>query len=250
VQAGSKGLFLGRLDLTVEGHRDPKTKKEEYFIRRYKYQLIPITKDLPEDESMVQLLQSYREKLDSNPLDEVLALVEGDPGLSNDGDNLMGQITTDAMRISTHAEAALLNNGSFTKGFKAGNLTRELLFQLYPSDSEIVVIDVPGLYLRKALEASAAKKGTDDFLQISGIAVQKDGNNLKIMVGSKPLNERRKYQVAVNDFIAGGGGGYAFFQKLKPRLKTQIMIRSLLEDSLKTKKKITPADLEKRWVLQ
>ncbi len=59
-QAGSQGLYLGRLDLTVEGHRDKKTKHAEYNIVDYHYQLIPITADLPEDPKMVKLLETYR----------------------------------------------------------------------------------------------------------------------------------------------------------------------------------------------
>jgi 5'-nucleotidase / UDP-sugar diphosphatase len=58
-QAGSRGLYLGRLDLTVNGHRDRKTKKAEYSIEDYHYQLIPITADLPEDPQMTALLKKY-----------------------------------------------------------------------------------------------------------------------------------------------------------------------------------------------
>ncbi len=64
-QAGSQGLYLGRLDLTVEGHRDKKTKRAEYNILDYHCQLIPITADLPEDPRMVKLLETYQAKYKS-----------------------------------------------------------------------------------------------------------------------------------------------------------------------------------------
>jgi 5'-nucleotidase/UDP-sugar diphosphatase len=248
-QAGSQGLYLGRLDLTVEGHRDPKTKKAEYSVEDYHYRLIPITSDLPEDGQMVELLQKYKDRLKEKPLDEVLANFSEDLTRSSDGDSLIGQLAVDGMRKSAQTEVALLNNGFFKSGFKTGDLTREVLYEIVPTDSEITAIDVPGISLRKALEASAAIKGQDDFLQVSGLTVEKTGEGLKIKVGEEPLSDTRKYQVAVNDFLAGGGAGYDFFRKLKSRRKAHTMIRELLEETFKTKAKITAADLEKRWNL-
>jgi 5'-nucleotidase / UDP-sugar diphosphatase len=248
VQAGSQGLYLGRLDLTIDGHRDPKTKKEEYSVTDYKYQLIPITADLPEDPSMVDLLAKYKEKLKSKPLEEVLATVTGDFTDYEAGDSLIGEITTDAMRTSSQAEIALLNNGFFNPGFKSGDLTREILYQVCPSDSRMVVIDVPGSYLRKVLEDAAGQKGQSRFLQVSGLKIQKDGDELKILAGDEPLNDRRKYLVVVDDFLANGNGGYDFFAKIKSRRKIQTSLRDLLEDTLKEKGKISTADLEKRWI--
>jgi 5'-nucleotidase / UDP-sugar diphosphatase len=248
-QAGSRGLYLGRLDLTVEGHRDPKTKIAAYSIVDYRYQLIPITSDLPEDPQMVELLQKYKDQLKEKPLDEVLATVSTDFNRAENGDSLVGEITTDAMRKSAQTEIALLNNGSFKTGFNTGDLTREILYEILPTDSEIVAIDVPGIYLRKAIEESATEKGKDDFLQVSGLTITQHGDELQIKVGDELLNDKRKYQIAVNGFLAGGGSGYDFFRRLKSRRKTQIMVRGLLEETLKSKSKITTADIDKRWNL-
>ncbi len=249
VQAGSQGLYLGRLDLTVEGHHDPKTKKEEYFVRDYKYQLIPITSDLPDDPAMAALLERYKAKLKSKPLEEVLATVTGDLTESSGGDSLIGETTADALRKAAQTEVALVNNGFFNPVFKSGELTREVLYGLCPADSEITIMDVPGTFLRKALEASAEKRGQEGFLQISGLKAQKEGEELKILVGQEPLNDRRKYLVAVNDFLAEGNGGYDSFQRVKSRRKIHTSLRDLLEEALKEKSQIGPADLEKRWSL-
>lgn len=249
VQAGSRGFYLGRLDLTVGGHRDPKSKKEEYSVEDFKYQLIPITSDLPEDPQMAGLLAKYKERLKSKPLEEVLTTVTGDLTDCSGGDSLIGEIMADAMRKSAQAEIALVNNGFFNPGFKSGDFTREILYQVCPSDSGMAVIDVPGVYLRKALEESGTEKGQNGFLQISGLKIQKNGEELTMLMGDEPLNDRRKYLVAVNDFLANGNGGYDFFGEIKSRRKIQISLRDLLETSLKEKPKIAPEDLEKRWIL-
>ena len=70
---------------------------------------------------------------------------------------------------------------------------------------------------------------------------------MNITVGNEPLSEKRKYLVAVSDFLAGGGDGYELLLRVKSRRKTQLMVRELLERALKDKQKISPADFEKRW---
>ena len=247
VQTGSRGLYLGRLDLVVEGRRDPKTKKEDHWVKSYKHQLIPITSDLPEDPQMVELLEGYKKQLKTKPLEEVLATVSGDLTRSDQGDSLLGSIATDALAKAAGAEIALLNSGSFRSQFRSGPLTREILYEIYPFDDEVIVLDVPGSYLRKAIEASESKRGQGGFLQVSGLRIEKADGQLRILFGNELLNDRRKYLVAVNDFLAQGGDGYNVFRRIKSRRKTQIMIRDLLEETLKAKQKISSGDFERRW---
>src|SRR6185503_7589468 len=119
-QAGSQGLYLGRLDLMIEGHRDPKTKNAEYSITDHQYQLIPITADLPEDPQMVALLDKYRTTLKAKPLDEMLATAAGNVAPVNNGDSPLGQLAADAVRGSVEAEIAIMNSGFFHSDFKSG----------------------------------------------------------------------------------------------------------------------------------
>ncbi len=246
-QAGSQGLYLGRLDLSIEGHRDPKTKNATYSITAYHYQLIPITEDLPEDPDMVALLDKYRSRLEKKPLDEPLAeALNADAG--NQGDSVWGQMATDEIRKSTQADVAMINSDFFHSDFTTGTITREILYEMVPTDNEIVTVEIPGAYLRKTLEIAALKRGQGSFLQISGIKVQKTGDGLSIWVGNEPLKDRQKYQLALNDFLADGGDGYEQLRRLKYRKRTDVMIRELLESVLKERKKITSTDLEKRWI--
>jgi 2',3'-cyclic-nucleotide 2'-phosphodiesterase (5'-nucleotidase family) len=248
VQAGSQGLYLGRLDLTIEGHRNPKTKKEEYAVTDYQYQLIPITSDLPEDVQMVALLDKFKEKLKAEPLDEVLATFTGTPVLSNQGDSLLGEITTDAMLKSSQADAAFINSGFFQGDFATGALNRETLYEICPADEEVITLRLPGSALRKILELSSRVKGSSGFLQVSGIKLKPQNGGLDIQVGLDPLEDHKIYTVAINGFLSGGGGGYELFRKyIKTRVKTGVMIRDLLESSLKTSPKLSSAELEKRW---
>jgi len=248
-QAGSQGLYLGRLDLSIEGHRDPKTKNATYSITDYHYQLIPITEDLPEDPDMVALLDKYRSRLKQKPLDEPLAeALNADA--NNQGDSVWGQMAADEIRKSSQADVALINSDFFHSDFKTGTITREILYEMLPTDNEIVTVEIPGAYLRKAIEIAELKRGQGAFLQVSGLKIQRIADGLSIWVGNEPLKDRQKYQLALNDFLADGGDGYEQFRRLKYRKRTDVMIRELLENVLKTRKKIDSTDLEKRWIFQ
>ncbi len=248
-QAGPQGLYLGRLDLTIEGHRDPKTKNATYSITDYKYQLIPITGDLPEDPQMIALLDSYRSKLKTKPLDEPLAeAVKADA--NDQGDSIWGQMAADEIRKASDADIALINSDFFHSDFNTGTITRAILYEMIPTDNEIVTVEVPGGYLRKILEVAALKRGQGSFLQVSGIKVQQNGDSVSILVGDQPLKDRQKYLLALNDFLADGGDGYEQFRRFKYRKRTNVMIRELLEKALLSRKSLAGTDLEKRWIFQ
>lgn len=246
-QPGPKGLYLGRLDLVVDGRRDLKTKKSSYVVTSYKYQVLPITADLPEDPDMAALLKKYQDRLRDKPLTEVLATVTGDLSGAAGGDSLVGEIAADAIRKEAHTQIALLPNHTFKTNFKAGTLTREILYEVCPAEGDVVAIDVPGRVLRKALEISKGLKGQEGFLQVSGLTVEGEGADMKVLVAGEPLSDKKRYLVAVNDFLAGGGAGYEFFRALHSRRKTTLKVRTLLEEAIKSKDAWGPADLEARW---
>ncbi|HXL72957.1 MAG TPA: 5'-nucleotidase, partial [bacterium] len=145
---------------------------------------------------------------------------------------------------------ALINSDFFHSDFKTGTITREILYEMLPTDNEIVTVEIPGAYLRKTIEIAELKRGQGAFLQVSGLKIQRIGDGLSIWVGTEPLKDHQKYQLALNDFLADGGDGYEQLRRLKYRKRTDVMIRELLENVLKTRKKIASTDLDKRWIFQ
>jgi len=248
VQAGSKGRYLGRLDLTVKGRRDPKTKVANYRIEDYKYRVLPLDRSLPEDPVMVALLQKYQGRMGDKPLEEVLAQVSGDLLKASEGDSLIGQIACDGIRESVGAEAALLHNGAFRGSFQSGALTRGALHEIYPIDDEVVELEIPGSVLRRVLASSAGRKGAPGFLQMSGIEASREGETLVVKVGGEPLEDKRVYRVAVNDFLSQGGQGYPWLRSVKSKRKTQMMVREVLEKGLLSAKRVS-SDPKRRWRL-
>jgi 2',3'-cyclic-nucleotide 2'-phosphodiesterase (5'-nucleotidase family) len=141
----------------------------------------------------------------------------------------IGDLVADAMRASTHAEAAVTNGGGIRGGkvYAPGSVLTagDILLEL-PFDNRIVTIDITGAELARALEngLSQLPNASGRFPQISGLTIEADvsrpaGNRiLSINVGGVPLDEAKTYRIATNDFMMRGGDGYTMFRDAKPLL--------------------------------
>ena len=92
----------------------------------------------------------------------------------------IGDLIADAMRASTHADAAVMNGGGIRGGkhLRAGHdpsrgatSSREL-----PFDNRVVVIEISGAELRRAIEngLSLLPNPAGRFPQVSGLTVEAD----------------------------------------------------------------------------
>ena len=132
----------------------------------------------------------------------------------------MGNLIADAMRAATGADVALMNGGGIRadRTYDAGaKLTRRDILTELPFGNVTVVTELPGSQLLLALEnaVSQVEKGAGRFAQVSGLTFSYDpgaeaGSRVsEVMVGGTALNPDALYKVAVNDYILGGGDGYA-----------------------------------------
>jgi 5'-nucleotidase / UDP-sugar diphosphatase len=155
----------------------------------------------------------------------------------------IGNLITDAMRITTRTDAAIMNGGGIRAGkvYPPGaTLTRRDILAELPFSNRVVLVEMSGRDLKRAMENGIAQlpNAGGRFLQVSGIAIEADlkrppGNRIIMMkVGDAPLEEDRLYRVASNDFIARGGDGYVTVRDAKrllpdsdsPLLANQVMV--------------------------
>jgi 5'-nucleotidase / UDP-sugar diphosphatase len=141
----------------------------------------------------------------------------------------IGDLIADAMRVSTHADAAVTNGGGIRGGriFAPGtSISRRDVVSELPFDNRVVVIEISGAELRRAIEngLSLLPNPAGRFPQVSGLTIEADpsrpaGSRItSIKVGNAPLDETRTYRVATNDFMSRGGDGYTMFRDAKPIL--------------------------------
>ena len=132
----------------------------------------------------------------------------------------MGNLIADGMRDATGADIAIMYGGGIRGDttYDAGRkLTRRDILTELPFGNVTVVTELPGSQVLLALEnaVSQVEKGAGRFAQVSGMTFAFDpsaeaGSRVsEVMVAGAPLEADKLYKVAVNDYILGGGDGYA-----------------------------------------
>ncbi|RAI36379.1 hypothetical protein CH341_30390 [Rhodoplanes roseus] len=143
----------------------------------------------------------------------------------------IGNVFADAVRTSLKTEAAILNGGGIRSGrvYPAGSaITRRDVLAELPFGNRVVPIEIGGAELRAAIEHGLARlpDASGRFPQVSGLTIAADVSKpvgtrvLSVLVDGKPLDPRRTYTVAVNDFLARGGDGYDMVRDAKHLLPT------------------------------
>jgi 2',3'-cyclic-nucleotide 2'-phosphodiesterase (5'-nucleotidase family) len=102
---------------------------------------------------------------------------------------------------------------------------RDILVEL-PFDNRLMAIDISGATLRLAIEngLSQLPKPAGRFPQVSGLTIEADAGRpagsrvLSMKVDGVPLDEKRIYRVATNDYLSRGGDGYTMFRNATPVL--------------------------------
>jgi 2',3'-cyclic-nucleotide 2'-phosphodiesterase (5'-nucleotidase family) len=232
-EALEKGLFLGRIDLTV----DAVSKKARLVGHAY----IPVTSAVTPDPQVAAILAPYQEQLGGR-FKEVIGRAEG----FLDGERRhiryqetsLGNFVADAMADHTGAPLALINAGALRASLQTGPVTVEDVFRVVPFANELVVIELTGEEIERALARSVSgSRGDEDggFLQVSGISFAVRGrsvSNIRLGREKQPLEPRKVYRVATSEFLAGGGDRYTFL-KDKPQVKTGLPLAELLIDTIR-----------------
>jgi 5'-nucleotidase / UDP-sugar diphosphatase len=220
VETSIDGRFLSPLDLTVEIGADKDGKRTIDWVPMFRF--IDTASITPDPESQV-LVDQFQSKLDAElnveigttevPLDSRRNVVRGE-------ESAMGNLIADAIRAATGADVALMNGGGIRadRTYDAGTvLTRKDVLTELPFGNKTVLTELPGNQILAALEngVSQIEKGSGRFAQVSGMTFVYDptapaGSRVsEVMVGGAPLDPDKVYKLATNDFILGGGDGFA-----------------------------------------
>ncbi len=129
----------------------------------------------------------------------------------------LGRLIADAQRNVAKADVALVNNGGIRADVAAGLATYGDLYRVEPFQNRLMRLAVSGKVLKQALEHALAGDGPD--AHVAGIVVWYDpgkapGRRVQRLrlANGKDVDDDRTYTVAVGDFLAAGGSGYAMLQ--------------------------------------
>jgi 5'-nucleotidase / UDP-sugar diphosphatase len=219
VETSIDGRFLSPVDLTVEvGEKDG--KRTIKWVPNFRF--IDTATVEPDAESQA-LVDTLQKQLDDK-LNVVIGTTEGPldsrRNVVRAEESTMGNLIADALRAATGADIAIMNGGGIRadRTYDAGTkLTRRDILSELPFGNVTVLTELPGSQVLLALENgfSQVEKGAGRFPQVSGLEVVYDptaepGSRVaSVKVGGADLEMDKLYKVAVNDYILGGGDGYA-----------------------------------------
>ena len=204
-QAGSKGRYLGTLDLVfdVSDRRIITATGTLVEVRANE-----ITPDLTIAGKIAELEAGV-----SSSLNVVIGQLVSDWKRTGGArESNIGNWMSDVIRQAAHVDIGMQNSGGIRKDLASGPITIRDLWEISPFGNEIVTFTLTGEQLLSALAFQGKK--SREFCQVSGIRYRydktlPDEKALTATVNGKPIKPKKKYSVATNSYV--GGHLYDFF---------------------------------------
>lgn len=217
VQAHEWGKYVGRADFVIDAGK----------VELVKYQLLPVNLKhkasgqpprlygaaIAEDAAVRDFLKPFQDNGQARllvPVGETVGVFDGDRNRVRSQPTNLGVMIARSMMERTGADLAIMNAGGVRDSLPEGKITYRDVLKVQPFANQISLVRLSGAELLKYLEAVAKfTPGSGAFPQTVGVQMLIEGGVLKdARVRGQPIDPRREYRLALNNFTAGGGDGY------------------------------------------
>jgi 5'-nucleotidase/UDP-sugar diphosphatase len=221
--AGAHGEVIGVCDFKV----DPVAGR----VLEHRLALVPVLTDsLPADPAWALRIAEWNSAI--APLADT-PIGRAARSLARTGDPSVGDLVSDAMRASAGSDIALINTGGLRTSIASGVITRGAIYELMPFDDTIVTVDLPGARLRDLFE----------FMLRTGRAPPRSGARLEYdpslpvlhrvlrltRTDGREFDDQTRYRIALNQFLAQGGDGFALAGLHAETADTGVPVRDAIE---------------------
>lgn len=201
VQAGSRGQYLGKLDLVVDLRGDS--------VVRYYGELIETRIDAVTPNPIAAARVQELEATVDATLSEVIGtlLTPWDRRAGRKEESNLGNWECDVVREAANTDIAFLNSAGIRKNLDAGPITVRDIWEINPFGNSLVTFMVRGDTLRKMIEWQAGIRSRE-FLQVSGLRYVYDSSKPKghqlisLEVNGKSVIDTAQYTIATNNYVA------------------------------------------------
>lgn len=252
IKAGTDAHYLAVADVTLSARES--RGKMRYSIRP-EWRLVT-TAGVTPDAKIAALAEGYNKTLDKNlnvAVGKTAVELDSRRGSVRSMETTMGNLIADAIKAGVGAEIGFANGGGIRgdRTYDAGaTLTRKDVLTELPFGNVTVVLGLTGAHLLEALEngVSRVEDTAGRFPQVSGLSFAFDRGKAKgsrvseVMVNGQALDMARVYKVATNDYIAGGGDGYAALKKGKVLIDASgaTLMATMVMDYITAKGSVNP----------
>jgi 2',3'-cyclic-nucleotide 2'-phosphodiesterase (5'-nucleotidase family) len=226
IKAGYDAHYLAAIDLAVDRVME-RDKEVVEVIPAWRYRSTAGVRPDPEIQAVVE---RYNAELDAElevPVGTTAVALDSRRATVRAAESNFGNLVADAIREAVGAEVALANGGGIRgdRLYQPGTvLTRKDILSELPFGNVTVLIELSGADLLAALEngVSQVEGAAGRFPQVSGMSYRYDASKppgsriVAVEVGGQPLAIDRTYRVATNEYVYGGGDGYAALARGTP----------------------------------
>jgi 2',3'-cyclic-nucleotide 2'-phosphodiesterase (5'-nucleotidase family) len=197
--------------------------------------------EIPADQQIQAYIDSYRTGLLLR-LDEPVTISTGrfensrpEGSLGNLGADIIRRW---AMHIEqTYIDIGVMNLGGLRVPLSEGPITIGTVYELMPFENQLTILELKGDQILE-MAAHIASRGGEG---ISGMRMTiRDGKPESVVIGTQGVDPNRTYTVATNNYVADGGDGFVVFTKAVSRKDSDLLIRDVIIDYMRSKKTISP----------
>lgn len=244
LQAYCYGRAIGQVDIKVDDQKKVSIDTQVLEGNRIKSNII---KDNATEKFYTELQEELK-PIKGELLGEATAEFTHDRKTKG-SNTLLGYWACEVMAEKGKAQIAIQNGGGLRRTMEKGQITMGDLYEIMPFDNYLVVMDLKGADLIKAIDHGIDMPKTTDGA-FSGLIVEYDpakpyGEKItKItLTDGTPIEMEKTYRVVTNDFMFTGGDGYDF-SKATNVDETYVPVRDALVEKIKETKKLTPKPID------
>ncbi len=202
-QAGSRGRWLGKIELTVDTQKDTVVKSYSELIECRSADVTP--------DPIVAAKVDEFELLVAKEMNELIGELKSDWLRNSKGESNLGNWICDAMRDYAKTDIAVQNSGGIRKELLAGAIKVRDLWEISPFGNMLVTFSVDGATLRSMMQHQLTIN--DDFCQVSGLKIVYRNNNGERMLHNLKVNNKlvvdtKKYSIVTNNYVAAQSKKY------------------------------------------
>ena len=254
LQAADDGKYVGRLDLTfkngvvsMQGNRLIPVNLKKKVKKGGKKVRVLIEEEIKEDPDMLALLTPFYEQGQSKlakVIGSTTGVFEGERKIVRSQETNLGNLIARTQRLKVGADVAIMNSGGIRTSIVKGDITYKDVLKVQPFSNSIGLVTLTGKELKKYCEIAANKTaGSGAYAQFDNANVVMKGESLEsLSVGGAPVDDTKKYRLAINSFIAAGGDGYMKVTGLPTFVDSGFIDADTLKEYIQKNTPLNPAN--------
>ena len=204
--------------------------KPRLVIAGHQYQQYKIIEAVA-DTGVLKAYRPYKEQLEK-AMNRVIGYCGQDmPKPAVEPESLMGNFFSDFLlaegkKKNPAVSIAFTTKGGIRTGFLKGNIKVQDIFEAFPYENRLTLLEVDGTTVLEMARFIAAAGGHP----VAGLTfnIKNDNTPETIAVAGKPLDMQKTYVVATYDYLAEGGDNFPVLTKALKRTDYPDLLRELL----------------------